>query len=130
MKEITEVIEHTKNPTYLNMGNTIAEISISRILAIALPTFSQKTGKYVTLTFTLNNQQELQCDLLFSAQPTQTEMSLLFDEIKEAEKLLFSKQILEEELISCDTVKKLEFRHTEILKNIISKKQNELNHST
>lgn len=120
---IKEITTHGKETTF-NIGNTIAQLNMTRVLAIAFQAFTRKTRISPSIIYHINQQQELECNLSFApVEPNEEQYKLLFKEIKDAEQFLYSQTLLLEEVPSYETLNQMIFRHKEILERLVEEKK-------
>lgn len=120
---IKEITTHGKDNT-LNIGNTIVQLHMTRVLAIAFQAFIRKTKISPSIIYHINQKQELECNLSFApVEPNEEQYKLLFQEIKDAEQFLYSQNLLLEEIPHYETLNQMIFRHKEILAKLIEEKK-------
>ena len=110
-----------------NIANITTTLNTSRVLAIALPRFYEKT-KIVTQISYIYKPEDKNIEILFGfspREPSKEEYSIFFEEIINAENLLLNKYIIDSSE-NYETLKQMVFKHKEDLRQIISKHKNEI----
>jgi len=108
----------------LSIADVTTNLNICKILAVALPRFYKRTKKSAQFTFVYNPKSEgMEISLGFApTEATEVEYNILFEEIIDAEKLIFSEQVLHS-AITYNTIEQIIFKHREDMRQIIEKQK-------
>lgn len=106
----------------MNFTELVTELNISKVFAIALPSFYKKTKISAQLSFLYNQENDaVEINLGFLPQePNEEQYKILFEEILNAEKLLLNDYIINS-LHKYENIKQLEFKFKEEMRQIINK---------
>jgi hypothetical protein len=109
----------------ISIADVATQMSICKTLAIALPRFYNKTNISAQLSFSyVQNVSSIEISLSFSPhEPTEEELSILFEEISDAEQLLLNEYLVNN-ATSFENLKQFVFKHKEDMRQIIEKHKN------
>lgn len=106
----------------ISLADITTQMSICKVLAIALPQFYTQTKISTSFNFMHKTEKnELELSLAFyPKEPTEDEYNLLFEEILNAEKLLINDYVLNT-AVEFENLKQFVFKHKESTKQIVEK---------
>lgn len=106
----------------ISISDVASQMTICKTMAIALPRFYKRTELSAQFSFIYNQKaQGMEISIGFlPREATEEEYSILFEELVDAEKLLLNEYIINN-AFNYDTIKQLEFKHKEEMRQIIEK---------
>jgi len=106
----------------ISLADITTQMSICKILAIALPQFYTQTKISTSFHFVHKAENnELELSLAFHPkEPTEEQYNLLFEEILNAEKLLVNEYVLNT-AVEFENLKQFVFKHKESTRQIVER---------